>query len=93
MTSETARKAGKPVEPPHVRRLRNLAAFWQQRYAAVNGDHGELARVSYERARAAATRAVRAGNSLAMYELAEALTKWAEAAEQAEARRQARDAS
>ncbi|MFF5265334.1 hypothetical protein ACFY4C_41170 [Actinomadura viridis] len=69
---------------PERRRLHNLARFWQQRYDACGGDHGELARVSFDRARAAATRAQREGRRpQAMYELAEVLNAWAEQAEQA----------
>ncbi|MGP4030216.1 hypothetical protein [Actinomadura sp. 3N407] len=67
---------------PEQRRRENLRAFWQQRYQACADDPGELARVSFDRARAAATRAQRAGVApMAMYELAELLHKWAEQVE------------
>ncbi|MGI5330960.1 hypothetical protein [Actinomadura nitritigenes] len=77
-------QTGKPKQKmsPELRRRRNLAEFWQQRYNAAGQDHGELARVAFDRARAAAVRARRAGESLALYELAESLVKWAEEVEQ-----------
>ncbi|MGC4959721.1 hypothetical protein ACLQ2P_41545 [Actinomadura citrea] len=77
---------------PEQRRLENLKSFWKQRYDACTDDTGqldpgELARVSFDRARAAATRAQRAGLApKAMYELAEMLHTWAE---QVEARQMA----
>lgn len=88
MTAQTGKASKARRMSPQMRRLHNLARFWQQRYEACGDDHGELARVSFDRARAAATRAQRDGTRpLAMYELAEALTAWAEQAERAEAKR------
>ncbi|CNF62762.1 Uncharacterised protein [Mycobacterium tuberculosis] len=86
------RKASKPVNP-RLRRMRNLQAFWQARYEAVADDHGELARVTFDRARAAARRVERSGlRPLAMHELAQLLNEWAERLEAAETKHDAGNA-
>lgn len=90
MTAPAARRA-RP-KAPHLRRLDNLAAFWRQRYAEAGDDHGMLAGFAFDRAKAAARRAVRDGHPLAMYELAQLLHEWSERAENAEAERAKRDA-
>ncbi|MEU8347703.1 hypothetical protein AB0C74_38900 [Spirillospora sp. NPDC048832] len=86
------RKASKQVNP-RLRRMRNLQAFWQARYQAVQGDDAELARVTFDRARAAARRVQRSGlRPVAMHELAQLLNEWAERLEAAEAKHDAGNA-
>lgn len=82
-------RKGKKQKNPELERLRNLARFWQQRYDACGTDHGELARVSFERARAAVRRGEREGVGPSMYELAQLLSQWAEQAERAQTKRAA----
>ncbi|WP_433250434.1 hypothetical protein ACQPYK_04150 [Streptosporangium sp. CA-135522] len=74
--------------PPEVmRRLQNLTRFWNERVQAVSTD-ADLARVCFDRAKAAARRAQRTGNNpRAMHELAELLASWAAQQERAEAMR------
>ncbi|MFI0487530.1 hypothetical protein [Actinomadura sp. 9N215] len=84
------KKSRRAAMTPEQRRVENLRAFWEQRYSACADDPGELVRVSFDRARAAATRAQRAGVApQAMYDLAEMLHKWAEQVEQRQASRPA----
>lgn len=83
-------KTQKARMSPETRRLHNQAAFWQQRYNACGDDYSELARVTFDRARAAARRAERAGLApAALHELANLLHEWAERAERAEAKHRA----
>ncbi|MGJ6967889.1 hypothetical protein ACSDR0_38870 [Streptosporangium sp. G11] len=74
--------------PPEVtRRLENLARFWNERVQSVSND-ADLARVCFDRAKAAARRAQRTGNNpRAMHDLAELLATWAAKQEHAEAMR------
>ncbi|MFF3443672.1 hypothetical protein [Streptosporangium sp. NPDC002721] len=74
------------------RRLKNLATFWNARAQAVTTD-AELAKVCFDRAKAAARAAQRAGNPRAMHELAELLAAWSAQQEQDEAMRRSRDAA
>lgn len=67
---------------PELRRRRNMAAFWQERYNKA-ADSGELAAIAFDRARAAALRAESEGRPV-MYELAQMLSEWAERIERAE---------
>lgn len=74
------------MSPEVVRRLQNLARFWNERAGAVTTD-ADLAKVCFDRAKAAARRAQRSKrNPRAMHELAELLATWAEQQEHAEAR-------
>lgn len=77
------------MTPEAMRRLQNLARFWNERLRSVSTD-AELAQVCFERAKAAARRAQRGGDTRAMHELAELLSTWAAQREQAEAVHQGR---
>ncbi|GAA4600367.1 hypothetical protein GCM10023194_81480 [Planotetraspora phitsanulokensis] len=68
------------------RRLENLANTWNPRMEAATDD-ASLAKVCFDRAKAAARSAQRGGNPRAMHELAVLLATWAEGHETAEARR------
>ncbi|GIH91914.1 hypothetical protein ACFFMN_34095 [Planobispora siamensis] len=70
------------------RRMQNVAQLWNERTRAVGSD-AELARLCWDRARAAARRAQRGGERGAMHELAELLARWAEQKEKAEIARHA----
>jgi hypothetical protein len=72
------------MPPEAMRRLENLARFWNERVQAVSTD-ADLARVCFDRARAAARRAQRGGDARAMHELAELLAAWAAQREHSEA--------
>ncbi|MFI0453714.1 hypothetical protein [Actinomadura sp. 6N118] len=88
MTTPTRRlrKAARAKDSAKRRRA-NLAATWQRRYEQAQGDHGALAAVAFDRARAAAASAERAGISAqALYELAQMCHQFAERLEEAEAR-------
>lgn len=74
------------------RRLQNLAALWNPRMQATKTD-AEMAKVCFDRAKAAAVQAKRSVNPQAMHELAELLATWAAQQEEAEARRRVRHAS
>lgn len=80
------------MSPEALKRLRNLAAFWNPRMQAA-GDDAELARVCFDRAKAAAKRAQKNGDSQAMHKLAQELARWAADLERADATRQARNAA
>ncbi|GAA0970592.1 hypothetical protein [Actinocorallia libanotica] len=74
----------KPMSP-QMRRLHNLAAFWDAKFKACTTD-AALARVCFDRARAAARRAQDRGESSAMHDLAALLAEWAQRLEDAERR-------
>lgn len=74
------------LSPEALRRLKNIAAFWNGRLAAARDD-AALARVCFDRARAAAKRGQRGGQPRAMHALAELLTAYAEQQERAEVER------
>ncbi|MFI7468667.1 hypothetical protein [Nonomuraea sp. NPDC049646] len=74
------------------RRLQNIAATWNPRMQAAKTD-AEMAKVCFDRAKAAAAQAKRSGSPRAMLELAELLATWAAQQEEAEARRRGRHAS
>nr|WP_024067074.1 hypothetical protein [Streptomyces sp. F11]AHC28153.1 hypothetical protein pFP12.10 [Streptomyces sp. F11] len=76
------------MSPEALKRLRNLKEFWDPKMAAVDND-ADLARVCFDRARAAAKRAQRGGNPRAMHELAELLAHFAHDLEVADAKRHA----
>lgn len=76
------------MTPEALRRLQNLASLWNPRMQAARND-AELAKVCFDRAKAAARRAQRSGNKRAMHELADLLATWAAHQEDAEARRNA----
>lgn len=76
------------VSPAGLKRLQNLAAFWTPRMQAVDND-ADLAKVCFDRAKAAARRMQKAGQPTAMHELADLLAQWAAQQEHAEARRAA----
>ncbi|NAS22502.1 hypothetical protein GT755_12495 [Herbidospora sp. NEAU-GS84] len=76
------------LSPAARRRLDNLAQFWNSRLQGVTSD-AALAQVCFDRARAAARRAQRAGDQQAMHELATLLATWAEQRERAEIARHA----
>lgn len=67
---------------PAMRRLNNQAAMWRARYAGC-ATYADVVRVAVDRAKAAARSAERAGNGEAMKDLAQLITNWAEAMEQA----------
>lgn len=71
------------------RRLDNQARMWRARYEACK-NYTDAVRVAFDRARAAARAAERDGNREAWKDLAQLLTNWAEAMEQAAARRAGR---
>jgi hypothetical protein len=76
------------LSPEAVKRLKNQAAFWTARMQEIDND-ADLAKVCFDRAKAAARRAQRAGNTRAMHELAELLAHWSADQETAAARRNA----
>lgn len=78
--------------PPEARRrLQNLAKFWNERVRA-HKDDAVMAKVCFDRAKAAARRAQRSGrNPAAMHELAEALATWSAQQEEAEVWHQVRN--
>ena len=76
------------LSPEALKRLKNQAAFWNERMKDIEND-ADLAKVCFDRAKAAARRAQRAGNARAMHELAEFLAHWAADQETAAARRNA----
>lgn len=78
------------MSPEVKRRLQNLAKFWNERAQAVTND-ADLAKVCFDRAKAAARQAQRSGNPRAMHELAELLATWSAQQENAEALRRSRD--
>lgn len=80
--------SGNGIGPAGLKRLKNLAEFWNPRMESASGD-AELAKVCFDRAKAAARRAQKAGDTAAMHELAQELANWAAGKERAEARRHA----
>ncbi|MFZ3475485.1 hypothetical protein ACODT4_41435 [Streptomyces sp. 2.9] len=70
-------------------RLKNIAKHWDPRMAEAKTD-ADLAKVLFDRCKAAAKRAQRNGEPGAMHELATALAEWAGATELREARKQSR---
>jgi hypothetical protein len=80
------------LSPAGRRLLENLAALWNPRMQAAKSD-AEMAKVCFDRAKAAARRSQRSGDRQAMHELAELLATWAQRQEEAEARRRGRDAA
>lgn len=76
------------LSPEARRRLDNQARMWRERYAACT-TYEQVVRVAYDRARAAARAAERAGNE-AWKDLAQLLTNWAEHMEQGQATRAGR---
>lgn len=81
--------SGNGMSPEALRRLRNLAEFWNPRMQAATDD-AELARICFDRAKAAAKRAQKCGDPAAMHELAQELAQWAAGKERANAIRQGR---
>ncbi|GAA3172285.1 hypothetical protein [Nonomuraea roseoviolacea] len=63
------------LTPEARRRLQNLAKTWDERARAAATD-AELAKVCFDRAKAAARWAQRTGDMRAMHELAELLATW-----------------
>ncbi|WP_229891834.1 hypothetical protein [Streptomyces lavendofoliae] len=84
--------SGNGMSPEVLRRLRNLAEFWNPRMQAAKDD-ADLARICFERAKAAAKRAQRNGQPGAMHELAKQLAQWAAEMERQDANRQRRNAA
>lgn len=80
------------MSPEVLRRLRNLAEFWNPRMQAAKDD-ADLARICFDRAKAAAKRAQKGGQPDAMHKLAEELARWAADMERADATRQSRRAA
>ncbi|WP_328565279.1 hypothetical protein [Streptomyces coelicoflavus] len=80
------------MSPEALKRLRNLADFWNPRMEAVTSD-AELVKVVFDRAKAAAKRAQKNGDPGAMHKLAQELANWAAAMERADAARQDRHAA
>jgi hypothetical protein len=80
------RRGGAPVNP-RMRRLKNVAQFWQTRLDACGDDWAMAAAVAFDRARAVASRAERDGDPKALYNLAQMLTEWALRGEEAEDKR------
>ncbi|MFD8533862.1 hypothetical protein ACFV0L_41285 [Streptosporangium canum] len=81
-----SRTAKATPEAEAMRRLNNIATFWNERLAAVSTE-ADLVRMCFDRAKAAAKRSQRGGNARAMHELAELLANWAAQQEDAEIRR------
>ncbi|MFC8223929.1 hypothetical protein ACFUTY_37895 [Streptomyces sp. NPDC057362] len=84
--------SGSGMSPEALKRLRNLAAFWNPRMQAATDD-ADLARICFDRAKAAAKRAQKNGQPDAMHKLAEELARWAADMERADATRQGRHAA
>jgi hypothetical protein len=84
--------SGTGMSPEALKRLRNLANFWNPRMQAATDD-ADLARICFERAKAAAKRAQKNGDAAAMHELAKELAEWAARKERADATKQSRNAA
>ncbi|MFD4050164.1 hypothetical protein ACFWSF_32220 [Streptomyces sp. NPDC058611] len=84
--------AGNGMTPEAIRRLQNLAAFWNPKIHAATSD-ADLVKVMFDRAKAAAKRAQRGGDPAAMHKLAQELAEWAAGMERADATRQGRNAA
>jgi hypothetical protein len=80
------------MSPEALKRLRNLANFWNPRMEAATDD-AELVKVVFDRAKAAAKRAQKNGDPQAMHKLAQELANWSAAMERADATRQGRHAA
>ncbi|MFH9426410.1 hypothetical protein [Streptomyces sp. NPDC017529] len=80
------------MSPEALKRLRNLGAFWNPRMQAATDD-ADLARICFDRAKAAAKRAQKNGDAAAMHKLAQELAQWAADMERADAVRQGRHAA
>ncbi|MET8686318.1 hypothetical protein ABZV77_19090 [Streptomyces sp. NPDC004732] len=80
--------SGNGMTPEGLKRLKNLATFWNPRLEAATND-AELAKVCFDRAKAAARRAQKSGDIKAMHELAQEIANWAAGKERAEAQRDA----
>lgn len=81
------------LAPEARKRLNNKRRLWRQRYEEAGTDHAALVRVTFDRARAAATSAIRGGNPDAMRELAAWLDEWSNRMERRQAERESRDAA
>lgn len=84
--------SGSGMSPDALKRLRNLANFWNPRMEGATSD-AELVKVVFDRAKAAAKRAQKNGQPDAMHKLAQELAQWAADMERVDATRQARDAA
>ncbi|MFH8582539.1 hypothetical protein [Streptomyces zaomyceticus] len=84
--------SGNGMGPEALKRLRNLAEFWNPRMKAATDD-ADLARICFDRAKAAAKRAQKNGQPNAMHELAGQLASWAAEMERRDATRQDRNAA
>jgi hypothetical protein len=84
--------SGNGMSPEVLKRLRNLAEFWNPRMKAATSD-ADLARICFDRAKAAAKRAQKNGDAGAMHELAQELANWAAGKERANATRESRHAA
>ncbi|MBA3556136.1 MAG: hypothetical protein H0W29_15445 [Gemmatimonadales bacterium] len=84
--------SGNGIGPEGLKRLRNLKAFWEPRMQAATSD-AELAKICFDRAKAAARKAQKAGDQAAMHELAEQLAVWAAGKEQVAVKRGERNAA
>ena len=74
---------------PEIRRLQNIAQHWKAKYDACQSAEDYVA-VSVDRAKAAAMRVKHTtGSDEALKDLARLLATWADAREQAEAKRRA----
>ncbi|MFB8044164.1 hypothetical protein ACFC8F_23120 [Streptomyces hydrogenans] len=74
------------IGPEALKRLRNLSEFWGPKMQAATSD-ADLARICFDRAKAAAKRAQRNGQAGAMHALAGQLAQWASDMERADATR------
>ncbi|NUK94013.1 hypothetical protein HRW16_19680 [Streptomyces lunaelactis] len=84
--------SGNGMSPEALKRLRNLANFWNPRMEAATSD-ADLVKVVFDRAKAAAKRAQKNGDPQAMHKLAQELANWAASMERADATRQDRNAA